>query len=102
MITVTRLNGSHFAVNPDLIERIHENPDTTLVLVDGSTFIITESLAEVVSSIAEYRARVIALAFAAGQTALVEQASHAGQSIEPGAIADSADEATQTDSGEVL
>ena len=77
MITVTRLNGSHFAVNPDLIERIHENPDTTLVLVDGSTFIITESLAEVVSSIAEYRARVIALAFAAGQTALAEQASHA-------------------------
>jgi flagellar protein FlbD len=73
MITVTRLNGSHFAVNPDLIERIHENPDTTLVLVDGSTFILTEPLAEVVRLIAEYRARVIGLAFAA-QAGLGEQA----------------------------
>ena len=72
MITVTRLNGSHFAVNPDLIERIHENPDTTLVLVDGSTFILTEPLTEVVRLIAEYRARVIGLAFAA-QSGLGEQ-----------------------------
>ena len=108
MITVTRLNGSHFAVNPDLIERIHENPDTTLVLVDGSTFIITESLAEVVSSIAEYRARVIALAFAAGQTALAEQATHAGHATDPGALADGADDAAHADAvsaentGEVL
>ena len=76
MITVTRLNGSQFAVNPDLIERIHENPDTTIVLVDGSTYIVTEPLSQVITTIAEYRARVIALAFAAGQTALAEQAAH--------------------------
>ncbi|MGO4102371.1 flagellar FlbD family protein [Leifsonia sp. YAF41] len=62
MIVVTRLNNSHFAVNPDLIERIHENPDTTLVLVDGSTYIVTESMSEVIDKIARYRARVIALA----------------------------------------
>lgn len=62
MIVVTRLNNSHFAVNPDLIERIHENPDTTLVLVDGSTYIVTEPMAEVIDKIARYRARVIALA----------------------------------------
>ncbi|WP_213814895.1 flagellar FlbD family protein [Glaciihabitans sp. dw_435] len=65
MITVTRLNGSAFAVNPDLLERIHENPDTTLVMVDGSTYIVTESLAEVVSAIAAYRARVISMALTA-------------------------------------
>ena len=35
MIVVTRLNDSQFAVNPDLIERIYANPDTTLVMVDG-------------------------------------------------------------------
>jgi flagellar protein FlbD len=63
MITVTRLNGSQFAVNPDLIERIHENPDTTLVLVDGSTYIVTESMATVIDLIAAYRARVVSLAF---------------------------------------
>ncbi len=62
MIVVTRLNESQFAVNPDLIERIHENPDTTLVMVDGVKYIVTESLDEVIELIAAYRARIISLA----------------------------------------
>ena len=62
MIVATRPNHSQFAVNPDLIERIHANPDTTLVLVDGSIFTVTESMAEVIERIAAYRARVIAIA----------------------------------------
>jgi flagellar protein FlbD len=62
MILLTRLNGSTFAVNPDLVERIQEQPDTTVFLVDGTTFIVTESVDEVIAEIAEYRARVIALA----------------------------------------
>jgi flagellar protein FlbD len=65
MIVVTRLNGSRFAVNPDLIERIHASPDTTLMLVDGSSYIVTESLDEIIESVAAYRAKVIALAHAA-------------------------------------
>ena len=63
MIVVTRLNASRFAINPDLIERIHANPDTTLVMVDGAKYIVTESLDEVIDLIAAYRARVIALAY---------------------------------------
>jgi flagellar protein FlbD len=63
MIVVTRLNDSHFAINPDLIERIHSNPDTTLVMVDGAKYIVTESMEEVIEAIACYRARVIALAY---------------------------------------
>jgi flagellar protein FlbD len=62
MIVATRPNHSQFAVNPDLIERIHANPDTTLVLVDGSIFTVTETMAEVIERIAAYRARVIAIA----------------------------------------
>lgn len=69
MIVVTRLNDSQFAINPDLIERIHENPDTTLVMVDGAKFIVTESLAEVIEQIAVYRAHVINLAYSAGNSA---------------------------------
>lgn len=65
MIVVTRLNGSRFAVNPDLIERIHASPDTTLVLVDGSSYIVTESLETIIDLVATYRAKVIALAHAA-------------------------------------
>jgi flagellar protein FlbD len=67
MIVVTRLNGSQFAINPDLIERIHANPDTTLVMVDGAKFIVTESLTEVIEKIAAYRAHVIGLAYRAGE-----------------------------------
>ncbi|WP_120337146.1 flagellar FlbD family protein [Cryobacterium soli] len=66
MIVVTRLNDSQFAINPDLIERIHVNPDTTLVMVDGAKFIVTESLAEVIEKIAAYRAHVINLAYSSG------------------------------------
>ena len=64
MIQLTRLNGSTFAVNPDLVERIQESPDTSVILVDGSSFIVTESIDEVIDEIAQYRARVIALAHA--------------------------------------
>ncbi len=64
MILLTRLNGTTFAVNPDLVERIQESPDTSVVLVDGTSFIVTESIDEVIDEIAEYRARVIALAHA--------------------------------------
>ncbi|MFU8947273.1 flagellar FlbD family protein [Mycetocola zhadangensis] len=62
MIVVTRLNDAQFAINPDLIERIHENPDTTLVTVDGAKYIVTESMAEVIDKIAHYRAHVLTLA----------------------------------------
>ncbi|MCC9146667.1 MULTISPECIES: flagellar FlbD family protein [unclassified Arthrobacter] len=62
MIVLTRLNDAQFAINPDLIERIHANPDTTLVMVDGAKYIVTESLPEVIDRIAAYRAQVISMA----------------------------------------
>ncbi|WP_335337599.1 flagellar FlbD family protein [Arthrobacter alpinus] len=63
MIVVTRLDGRHFAVNPDLIERIFESPDTTLVMADGARFIVTEAMVEVIEKIAHFRARVISIAY---------------------------------------
>jgi flagellar protein FlbD len=62
MIVVTRLNRTRFAVNPDLIERIHASPDTTLIMVDGATFIVLETMDEVIDRIAGFRARVLASA----------------------------------------
>lgn len=59
MIVVTRLNGTRFAVNPDILERIHESPDTHLVTLDGAAYVVRESLAEVVELIADYRASVL-------------------------------------------
>jgi flagellar protein FlbD len=62
MIVVTRLDRRPFAINPDLIERISSNPDTTLHMVDGSTYIVEEPLQDIIGLIADYRARVIRLA----------------------------------------
>jgi len=62
MIVVTRLNNTRFAINPDLIERIQSSPDTTLTLVGGTSYIVTESMEQVIEMIASYRAGVIARA----------------------------------------
>lgn len=62
MISLTRLNGSRFAVNADLIERIDESPDTVITLVDGTKYLATESLDEVICAIRDFRAAVVAAA----------------------------------------
>ncbi|WP_193598149.1 flagellar FlbD family protein [Microbacterium sp. YJN-G] len=62
MIVVTRLNRSRFAVNPDLIERVQESPDTTIIMVDGARFVVRETMDELISQIADFRARVLAQA----------------------------------------
>ncbi|PQZ96035.1 hypothetical protein CQ018_01755 [Arthrobacter sp. MYb227] len=62
MIVVTRLNKSRFSINPDLIERIQENPDTVIVMVNGAKYVVTESMEEVIGLVVHYRAAVISLA----------------------------------------
>ena len=64
MITLTRLNRSRFAVNADLIERIQAAPDTTLVMVDGATYVVTESMDTVIDRVVAFRARVLGAALA--------------------------------------
>jgi flagellar protein FlbD len=65
MIVVTRLTREPLALNPDLIERISENPDTTVYLVDGSSHLVLEPMAEVIDRIHGARAEVLARAAAA-------------------------------------
>jgi flagellar protein FlbD len=72
MIVVTRLNGTRFAINPDLIERIQSSPDTTLSLVGGTSYLVTESMDEVIDMVASYRADVIARARATPSFELTE------------------------------
>jgi flagellar protein FlbD len=62
MIMLTRLNGTPFALNPDLIERAEATPDTILTLCDGSKVLIGESVEELVDRIRTYRAQILALA----------------------------------------
>src|SRR2546421_11547174 len=60
VILLTRLNGPVFALNPDLVERADSTPDTVITLVDGTKYVVAESLAELVGLIRQYRAAVVA------------------------------------------
>jgi flagellar protein FlbD len=62
VIIVTRLHGASVAVNCDLIERVEATPDTVLTLVDGSRYVVRESVAEIVEKVQAFRASVILLA----------------------------------------
>ena len=62
MIVVTRLNGPRFGVNPDLLQRIDSAPDTILTLIDGTKYIVEESMAEVIDLVQDHRATLLARA----------------------------------------
>jgi flagellar protein FlbD len=63
VIRVTRLNGEQFALNPDLIERVEAHPDTVAFLVDGTKYVVKESVDEVLQEIREYRASILATSY---------------------------------------
>lgn len=59
MITLTRLSGSQFVLNADLIERVESSPDTVICLVDGKKYVVAESVAQVIEAVREHRTRLI-------------------------------------------
>ena len=62
MIIVTRLHGASVAVNCDLIERVEASPETVVTLVDGSRYVVRESVAEIIDKVRAFRASVVLLA----------------------------------------
>jgi flagellar protein FlbD len=62
VILVTRINGAVFALNPDLVERAECTPDTVVTLVDGTKYVIAESVPEFIDSVRHYRVSLIAQA----------------------------------------
>jgi flagellar protein FlbD len=63
VIRVTRLNGERFALNPDLIERVEAHPDTVAFLIDGTKYVVKETVDEVLVEIREYRAGILATSY---------------------------------------
>lgn len=59
MIICTRRNGTSFALNPDLIERIEATPDTVITLVSGTKYVVAESVDTLVDSVRSFRAAVL-------------------------------------------
>ncbi|NMW82467.1 flagellar FlbD family protein [Mobiluncus curtisii] len=60
MIALTRLGGSVFVLNPDLIERVESTPDTIIVMVDATRYVVSQTVTEVIALIREDRARLLA------------------------------------------
>lgn len=60
MISLTRLSGSVFVLNADLIERLDRTPDTVITLVDGKKYVVAETMDQVVDAVRAYRGLLIA------------------------------------------
>ena len=54
VILVTRLNGSKFFINAELIRTIESTPDTVITLVDDMKLVVKEAPELVVERIVEY------------------------------------------------
>jgi len=63
MISLARFHsGERIAINPDLIERIEETPDTVITLTNGTRFLVEQSIDEITELIRVYRAALFNLA----------------------------------------
>ncbi|MDR2718095.1 MAG: flagellar FlbD family protein [Treponema sp.] len=58
MIKLTRLDGVQYYVNPQQIECIEVNPDTTLVMLSGNHHIVREEVDDVLGRIEAYLRRL--------------------------------------------
>ena len=63
LIRLTRLRQTDpFYVNPDHIERIEHHHDVLVHLFNGTEFVVNESPGEIIASIREHRALILAAA----------------------------------------
>lgn len=55
MIQLTRIDGTTFFLNPDLIEVVEASHDTHITLVNGHKYVCSESPQAIADNIAEFR-----------------------------------------------
>ena len=58
MIQVTRLNGTPYYINAEMILTVESTPDTILTLIGGAKMVVHESAAEVIERIIEYKRKI--------------------------------------------
>lgn len=58
MIELTKLNGTPFVLNAELIETMEATPDTVISLVTGRKYLVRESVDEVRRKTLEYKRSV--------------------------------------------
>jgi flagellar protein FlbD len=75
MIELTRLNGSHLAVNCDLIKYAEAAPDTVLTLITGEKLVVLEPCSEISQRTLNYRAAVLRQAWPEASSALTARSA---------------------------
>ena len=58
MIKLTRLNGTTFVLNCELIETAEETPDTVISTINGKKYVVTETIVVVIEKMIEYKRRM--------------------------------------------
>lgn len=58
MITVTKLNNQPMLLNPDHIESVTSNPDTSILLTNGKTLVVLESMQIIQRKVIHYRREI--------------------------------------------
>lgn len=59
MIRVTRLNGTEFMLNTELVELLESVPDTVITLTTGRKLVVQEDVEEVARRIKTYRRKLL-------------------------------------------
>lgn len=63
MIKLTKLDGSTFILNSDLIEYMETTPDTVITITSGKKYIVHDTVDEVIKKIVEYRKGIYSFYF---------------------------------------
>ena len=58
VILLTRLNGTQFFLNPELIQSVEKTPDTVITLLNEKKLVVRESPELVCERYIEYRQRI--------------------------------------------
>ncbi|QBG47368.1 flagellar protein FlbD [Verrucomicrobia bacterium S94] len=63
MIKVTDLHGVEYSLNAEQIEKVEQNPDTQIMLLNGHRYYVRESIDDIMARVIQYRAACNAARF---------------------------------------
>ncbi len=58
MISVTRLDGKTYWINPHMIESMEKTPDLTITFLSGKKVVVKDSPEELIGRIVDYRRKL--------------------------------------------
>jgi flagellar protein FlbD len=59
MIRLTKLNGTKFVLNCELIESVESTPDTVLTTTNGKKLVVLETVEEVIDKVIQYKGSIL-------------------------------------------